>query len=440
MSVKTMAFVRQSLVACVMLASLQISYAESVIDFESALAKVQGYQAQNEIWQHSQNISDLHIQHSHLWKNPSLTVEQSGFGSNQEQEFSISISQPLDVFGERKIKRSIANTSNQQLHLQQKLWNAQSELIVKFAWSQLVLADVEQSVYASQLSISQGSLESAQKRYQAGSIALVDFERAQIEALEIQRRHQQATLNKQLAQRQLTNLWGDISSQIESNTSSIAWPEGTSATVENNLTQGWLEKLYALNTQQSDHQIENLKVQARPNPTLNVGMKRTKTPYETNDTTLALGVDIPLNIFNRQQYTIPMVQQQQMLMNQQQQRELKQQKLDISNQMHQLQALHQQLKSTTSQIDLALKVQRRTLLGFQAGKLSITDVQQSTTQLQNFRLGQLEILRQAWRTALTAEALSVGLSFEDISQSDAYSQLNKKTVEANQNLINEGAR
>ncbi len=439
MSLKPMAFIRHSLVACIMLASLQVSYAETVTSFESAFAKVQGYQSQNEVWQQGQNISDLNIQQSRLLQNPSLNVEQSGFGSDQEKELSIGIQQPLDLFGERKLKRSIANISNQQLHLQQKLWNAQSELIVKFAWSQLIVADVEQSMYASQRSVSQTNLESAQKRYQAGSIALVNYERAQIEALEIQRLHQQAILNKQLAQRQLTNLWGDTSSDIQLNSSSIPWPEQSTQTVQNNISEGWLEKLYALNTQQSNHQIENLRLKARPNPTLNVGMRQTQAPNENTDTALVFGVDIPINIFNRQQYTIPMAQQQQILMNQQQQHELKQQILDIANQMHQLKALRKQLDSTTSQIDLAVNVQRRTLQGFQAGKLSITDVQQSTTQLQNIRLGQLDILKQAWRIALTAESLSLGLSIEDISRSDAYMQLNKKTIEATQNLMNEGA-
>lgn len=439
MFLKPMVFIRHSLVACSMLATLHVSHAETITNFETALAKVQSYQSQNEILQQGQNISDLNIQQSRLWKNPSLSVENSGFGSDQEKELSIGIQQPLDLFGERKLKQTIANTSNQQLHLQQKLWNAQSQLIVKFAWSQLIVADVEQSIYASQRSVSQANLDSAQKRYQAGSIALVNYERAQIEAFEIQRLYQQAILNKQLAQRQLTNLWGDTSSDIQLNSSSIPWPDKSTQIVQNNIAEGWLEKLYALNTQQSNNQIENLKLKARPNPTLNVGMKQTQSSNENTDTALVLGVDIPIHIFNRQQYAIPMAQQQQILMNQQQQRELKQQILDIANQLHQLKALRNQLDSMTSQIDLAVNVQRRTLQGFQAGKLSITDVQQSTTQLQNFRLGRLEILKQAWRIALTAEALSLGLSVEDISRSDAYMQLNKKTIEATQNLMNEGA-
>ena len=50
------------------------------------------------------------------------------------------------------------------------------------------------------------------------------------------------------------------------------------------------------------------------------------------------------------------------------------------------------------------------------------------------------MLRQAGQTTLTAEALSIGTSYEEISRSDAYIQLNKKVVEASQNLINGGAR
>ena len=91
-------------------------------------------------------------------------------GSGQEQEFNVGVSQPLDLFGQRKLNRVIANTSNQQIQLQQQLWKAQSQLIVKFAWSQFVLAEVEQSAYSVQLKTSKVNLDSAQKRYQAGSM------------------------------------------------------------------------------------------------------------------------------------------------------------------------------------------------------------------------------------------------------------------------------
>ena len=435
MSLYFTAFIRLGLAVGISTA-LQSTFAENVSSFESAFAKVQNYQAQTDIWQQQQQISDFNLRQSKLWQNPSLSIEQNGFGKNQDQELSIGISQPMDVFGQRKINQALASTSAQQIQLQQQIWNAQSQLIVKYAWSQLAIAQNEQSIYATQLKLSKSNLDSAQKRYQAGSIALVDVERAQIEALEIQRLYQQAFLKQQTVARQLSNLWGETTSQIGLNNSVTPWPEQSQSLVERNLSEGWLQKLYALNIQQANQQIEHLKVQARPNPTLNMGMSRTKSPTDANDTALVFGVDIPLNIFNRQQYAIPMAQKQQILLNHQQQRELKQQVLDIANSIHQLKGLRMQFDATGNQIGLAEKVQNRTLQGFQAGKFAITDVQQTTKQLQDLRLSQMQILAQAWQSALSAEALSIGTSYEEISRSDAYSQLNKKAIEASQNLIN----
>ncbi|WP_336956894.1 TolC family protein [Acinetobacter johnsonii] len=440
MSNQFKAFIRQALAVGITTAAMQWIFAEPIKTLDEALAKVERYQNQSDIGQQRQSISELNIKNSGLWQNPSLNINQDGFGSNTDQELSIAISQPLDVFGQRKLNQKLAETAQKQGQLQQQLWTAQSQLVVKFAWSQLALAQVEKSLYAAQLKVSQNNLDSAKKRYQAGSIALVDYERAQIESLDMQRLYQQAVLAEQVAQRQLSNLWGETKADIQLNATSMSWPDQSDATVQRYIAEGWLEKLYALNIQQSNLNIESLKVQARPNPTLNVGMKRSQAPNENSDTTLGVGVDIPLNIFNRQQYSIPMAQRQQSLLNQQQQRELKQQILDIANAMHELKGLKQQFSAISQQTTLAEQVQVRTLQGFKAGKLSITDIQQANSQLQSIRLGQLQLLRQAWQTALSAEALSLGTSYEQISSSDAYSQISKNSIAQIQDLILGGAQ
>lgn len=438
MSLNSRTAISHCVLACFFAASMTHSHAENVTSYQSALQKVQAYQSENELGQQREQLAELNQKLSRLWQNPSLNIEQSGFESGQEKELSIGISQPLDIFGQRKLDRSRAETSSQQIQLQQQLWNAQSQLIVKFAWSQLMIAELEQRIYAAQMKVSQANLESAEKRYRVGSIALVDFERAQIESLEIKRLQQQALLKLHAAKRQLSNLWGESNSQVSTQTDVIAWPDQSEQTVQNYITQGWLEKLYALNLKQANYQIDNLKIKERSQPTLNVGMTSTQSPEEKDDTALVVGVELPLNLFNRQQYTIPMAQKQQLLINQQQQRELQQQILDIANQLQQLKGLKNQNEAVSTQIKLAENVQKRTLQGFQAGKFSLTDIQQSTMQLQNLRLAQLELLSRAWQTALSAEALSIGTTFEDISRSDAYSQLHKKATEATQDLMNWG--
>ena len=81
-----------------------------------------------------------------------------------------------------------------------------------------------------------------------------------------------------------------------------------------------------------------------------------------------------------------MAERQQQLLNQMQQRELKQQILDIANRLNELKGLRQQFDAIATQIQLSEKVQSRTLQGFQAGKFSITDMQQTSLLLQNLRV------------------------------------------------------
>ena len=49
------------------------------------------------------------------------------------------------------------------------------------------------------------------------------------------------------------------------------------------------------------------------------------------------------------------------------------------------------------------------LLGFKVGKFAITDVQQSTLQLQEQRLKKVQLLKSAWQKAIEAESLALGI-------------------------------
>ncbi|MDC5637422.1 TolC family protein, partial [Acinetobacter baumannii] len=168
-----MTFTSQCIAIGLLLVGIQNSYtyASEISNFQDALFKVQQYQSQSESQLQRQQLPTLNIQNSRLWQNPVFSIEQNGFDSNQEQELSIGISQPLDVFGQRKINQKIALISEQQLHLQEQLWQAQSELVVKYAWAQYLLTETETTIFAKQLKLSQCNLNGAKKRYQAGSIA-----------------------------------------------------------------------------------------------------------------------------------------------------------------------------------------------------------------------------------------------------------------------------
>ena len=161
MSLNSRTAISHCVLACLFAVSMTHSHAENVTSYQAALQKVQAYQAENELGQQREQLAELNQKQSRLWQNPSLNIEQSGFESGQEKELSIGISQPLDIFGQRKLDRTRAETSSQQIQLQQQLWNAQSQLIVKFAWSQLMIAELEQRIYVAQMEVSQANLESA---------------------------------------------------------------------------------------------------------------------------------------------------------------------------------------------------------------------------------------------------------------------------------------
>ena len=134
--------------------------------------------------------------------------------------------------GQRKLNQKLAETAQQQGQLQQQLWTAQSQLVVKFAWSQLALAQVEKSLYAAQLKVSQNNLDSAKKRYQAGSIALVDYERAQIESLDMQRLIPTSGTVRTSSTASTLKPLGRNQADIQLNATSMPWPDQSDATVQ----------------------------------------------------------------------------------------------------------------------------------------------------------------------------------------------------------------
>ncbi|MEX7541909.1 TolC family protein, partial [Acinetobacter baumannii] len=107
-----------------------------------------------------------------------------------------------------------------KVDLAEQRYKAELELIVKYFWSQVALLELEKSLIAEQLSVSQENLSASEKRYQAGSIAQVDVDRVRMSHLENQRLYQQVDLKLQVAKQQLANLWDGDSNQIQLSQSS----------------------------------------------------------------------------------------------------------------------------------------------------------------------------------------------------------------------------
>ena len=401
-----------------------------------AIAKAQQYQQGLDVWNTQQKITTANIKQAKLWVNPELSITQTGFDSDQDKELEIGISQRLDMFGERKSAQKLAYIAQDQMALKQRIYQAQLELAVKYLWSQLAIFELEKNIIREQLNVSEDNFNAIQKRYQAGSVAQVDVDRARLSHAENVRLFQQADLQLQIATQQLSNLWGDADKSIHIGLSPQSlWPSSTHQQVQQYLSENLMEKSRQLQVLEAKATVDQLKASARPNPTVNVGMNRTKSIETSTENALVIGVSIPLNIFNRQQYGVEIAQAKQGLLEKQQEFYLKQNALQIGYILTELQGLEVQFKAVDqSQIPLATQVQRKTLLGFSAGKFAVTDVQQATLQLQEVRMRKVQLLKDAWQRAVEAESLSLGIEPSQVMAKDAVAQFNQSLWQDTQAL------
>lgn len=403
------------------------------VNFEQVLQDVKQHQAGIGVWQTQQSIAEANLKQARLWTNPSISIQQTDFRSGKDKELEFGLSQKLDVFGERRAAVKLADVQASQVGLNQELYDAQLELAVKYLWSQVVVLELEHDVVRAQLKTSQATLDATRLRLQAGSIAQVDLDRTLMAHIENQRLFQQTELALATAKRQLANLWGSTDNRFSAQASNV-WPQqkDLQAYVQNNL----FERAIQLDIVRQKANIDYLKVSNRPNPTVNLGMVQSKSA-ETNstDNKFRVGIDIPLNIFNRQQYSLRIANAKQDLLVKQQQF-YKQQNLNaIQTLSAELAGLKQQFDLVNQrQIPLSETVQEKMLLGFKVGKYAITDVQQATMQLQEQRLNKVQLLKSAWQKQIEAESLALGIEPGVVSSSDALNQINQNLWKETSNL------
>lgn len=412
-------------------ANATVAKPSSPVSMTQMIERVREYQHSQGIWPAQQSIATANVQNSKLWKNPSLNFERAGFASDQDRELSFGISQPLDVFGQRKALQKVANLASEQMDLKQRIYDEQLQMVVKYLWSQVMLSEVETALLMEQLKVSEESLGVAEKRLRAGSISQVDVDRVRLTHIENIKLFQQSGLQLQSFRKQLANLWGESEgSNLIGHDISSFWPQKTVEKVNANLKDNLLEKLQNYQVLEAKANIGVLKAQARPNPDLSVSMKQTKSIQNQSDNQLTVGVSIPLAIFNRNQYGIQITQAKEQLIERQKQFYQQQNKLAVQTLLSELVGLKEQFDLVSKkQIPLALAVQQRTLTGFRVGKLNVMDVQQATAQLHEVRVQSVQILKNAWQKSIEVESLSLGIEASQVMAKDALSQINQNLIQ-----------
>ena len=406
-------------------------------DFNQILMRVEGHQNQIHALQTQQDIATAKLKYSQLWANPSLSVQKTGFKSDQDQELDVEISQPLDIFGQRRSRKNLAKVELSQVDLNQKLYKAETLLAVKYLWSQVLVLQEELKINKTQLADSQANVDATRLRYRAGSVSRLDLDRILVTHIENQRRTQEMVLSLTTVKRQLANLWGaaELDHDLRASRAQL-WPSDTTAFVQQALNENLLAQSIQLQKVKQQANLAYLKAQARPNPNVLFGITNSKQADLNNtESQIRLGVEIPLNIFDRQQYGMQIAQAKQDLLDQQQQYYQQQNKTQLDTLLLELKGLKWQYDLINEQqIPLSESVHQKTLLGFKVGKYSITDVHQASIQLQEQRLNKIQTLKQAWQKSLQAESLALGVDSNAIMSPDALMKINQNLWQSTNDL------
>ncbi|KAA8735252.1 TolC family protein [Acinetobacter qingfengensis] len=411
-------------------------WANTFLSYENTLNKVTAYQQQANTFATQQQIGEARVKQSALWANPNLSISQTGFGSNQDRELDISVSQEIDIFGKRRALKQLSQLEQSQLEITQKIYQVEIELAVEYLWSQVALQQEELKLSQNQLATSQATIDATKLRYRAGSISKLDDDRAMVTHIENQRKTQQIELALTIAKKQLANLWGESASNFTVNFNQTIWPSDTAQFIETSKNNNLYQQNLALLQQQQHAQADYFKVANRPNPTVSLGMTRNQSAgVNGSDNQLMLGVEVPLNIFNRNQYSQQIISAKQTLLDQQKRFYQLQHGVQLETLLSEITGLKQQYDLMNDrQIPLSEEVYQKTLLGFKVGKYSITDVQQASVQLQEQRLNKIQLLKQAWQKSFEAKSLALGVDVNVIRSPDAIMQINQKLWQSTQEI------
>ncbi len=104
---------------------------------------------------------------------------------------------------------------------------------MKYVWSQLAIAELEKNIVNEQLRVSQENLQAIEKRFNAGSIAQVDVNRARLSHAENIRLFRQARLTGTSGHPTIIKFMGTSDKSLQVNLSSQKlWPKSTHEQVQ----------------------------------------------------------------------------------------------------------------------------------------------------------------------------------------------------------------
>ncbi|AXI02259.1 TolC family protein [Aquirhabdus parva] len=402
------------------------------LSLADALMQAENYTPIKNMLTTRQQIREAELQQSGLRINPELSVSSLGLKSNQ-QEQSFAVNQRLDVFGVRSAKQQLAQARLDTEGVQQSQYRARLKLMVMAAYRQVAIAEQRLDLAHQQQLLSQQSVLVTKRRFEAGRIAEVELTRMQISQLQADSEAKNAQNALNIARQNLSRYWGNPSPTFTKTASPSAWPAINRVELMQRLADNPSQQLAKRAVIESDAQLKLAESQAYGMPTVSVGMRRVADPTAQTYSQVTVGLSMPIPIFSRNQGAVAAARSGQLLAKQQLQTTRLQREQTLSRLIAQADNQSERYQSILNQqLPQARTVQKKMLLGFEEGKFSVLEVQQSQRDLLQLEQSAQTALAEGWQTALQIEAVLSGLALD----ADPASPVLPDTL--NTSLLNEG--
>lgn len=241
-----------------------------------------------------------------VWPNPEIGIQAENFAGESRyrgfdsSEVTLGVSQVIELGGKVSGREAVAE---QELSLSRLGQNAERLDIIRDTSNSYVNAVAAQEMLklaVGQKELADDLFQEVRERVNAAREPLIQKSKAEIMLSTASFARERAERELSHAKHVLSNLWGGHGDdfQLEENDLFALIPPMTEADVEAKMDQNPSLQRYAINETRMQAKYELEKAYAIPDPRINVGVRDFR---DTGDKALAVGITIPIPIFNSNQ-------------------------------------------------------------------------------------------------------------------------------------------
>ncbi len=281
---------------------------DSVFSLDDAFQLVASANPALKSFEYQLIAAESNLKQAGLWANPELGVEFDEVGWDspgfKESEFSISLAQEFEFFGQRSARKNIAQAQIDDAELQVKLLTFDLYLETKRRY--YALAHAQQSVRLSHKSVelAREIVENTNYRLERGAALQSEFLLAQLEEQRALLALDQAMMDVDAAEAILVSMWKGKVSGLKVTTGAESdfinlFDRITLLSNGTDSTRDIIQKRSELEILRAEKAMSI--AEARPAVTLSGGFKRLEV---NNSKSFIFGVSLPIPLFNRNQGTL----------------------------------------------------------------------------------------------------------------------------------------